>query len=155
VVDPLFRSGAYRFCWDNADARLMPSILYRCPTTGNNVQAWFDEDVPADDSLTYCRIWYSISRTVSDDGRASRRHNGRSVRAFAVKPRACGAPQKRRWGLTAWRGRAIPVTVPPMPHDDALVNHRTRSDNVRQVECWFSQIMYTHHARPARHTQLR
>jgi hypothetical protein len=53
-------------------------------------------------------------------------HDGRSVRAFAVKPRACGAPQKRRWGLTAWRGRAIPVTVPPMPHDDAPVNHRTR-----------------------------
>ena len=55
----------------------------------------------------------------------TRRHDGRSVRASAVKPRACGAPQKRRWGLTAWRGRAIPVTVPPMPHHDAPVNHRT------------------------------
>jgi hypothetical protein len=62
-----------------------------------------------------CRIWYSISRTVSDDDAHRRRHDDRSHRAFAVKPRAYGAPQKRHWGLTARRGRAIPVTVPPMP----------------------------------------
>jgi hypothetical protein len=31
-----------------------------------------------------------------------------ALRRFAVKPRACGAPRKRRWGLTARRGRAIP-----------------------------------------------
>src|SRR4051794_26957233 len=55
-----------------------------------------------------CRIWYSISRTVSDDDAHRRRHDDRSDRAFAVKPRAYGAPQKRHWGLTARRGRAIP-----------------------------------------------
>ena len=31
----------------------MASVLYRCSTTGMNVQAWFDDDAPADDSLTY------------------------------------------------------------------------------------------------------
>ena len=32
------------------------SVLYRCPTTGKNVQAWFDDDVPADDDLTYVSL---------------------------------------------------------------------------------------------------
>jgi hypothetical protein len=34
----------------------MASIFYRCPTTGQNVQAWFDDAVPADDSLTYVSL---------------------------------------------------------------------------------------------------
>src|SRR5215831_5835765 len=58
-----------------------------------------------------CRIWYSISRTVSDDDAHRRRHDDRSDRAFAVKPRAYGAPQKRHWGLTARCGRANPAAV--------------------------------------------
>ena len=35
-----------------------------------------------------CKIWYSISQTVSDLGNIY----DRSIRAFAVKPRAFGAP---------------------------------------------------------------
>ncbi len=35
-----------------------------------------------------CKIWYSISQTVSDLGNIY----DRSMRAFAVKPRAFGAP---------------------------------------------------------------
>ncbi len=35
-----------------------------------------------------CKIWYSISQTVSDLGNVY----DRSLRAFAVKPRASGAP---------------------------------------------------------------
>ena len=38
-----------------------------------------------------CKIWYSISRRVSD-GHASLQADRRSIRAFAVKPRAFGAP---------------------------------------------------------------
>jgi hypothetical protein len=52
---------------------------------------------------------YNLVLDLSDSvrrRRASRRHDDFSVRAFAVKPCACGAPQKRRWGLTAQRGRA-------------------------------------------------
>ena len=38
--------------------------------------------------LTNCKIWYSIFQTVSDLGNIY----DRSIRAFAVKPRAFGAP---------------------------------------------------------------
>ena len=42
--------------------------------------------------ILICKNWYSTLRTVSDH-RAHRGHtNDRSVRAFAVKPRAFGAP---------------------------------------------------------------
>ena len=34
----------------------MASVVYQCPTTGQNVQAWFDDDTPADDSLTYVSL---------------------------------------------------------------------------------------------------
>ena len=40
-----------------------------------------------------CRIWYSTSRTVSDDDVHRLATYDRSARAFAVKPRAFGAPQ--------------------------------------------------------------
>ena len=39
-----------------------------------------------------CKIWYLISRTVSDDDAHRGNIDDRSVRAFAVKPRAFGAP---------------------------------------------------------------
>jgi hypothetical protein len=43
--------------------------------------------------------------------------------------------------LTARRGRANPATVPLMHSLRCSGNHRTRlSDNVRQVECWFSHL---------------
>jgi hypothetical protein len=87
-----------------------------------------------------CKIWYLISRTVSDDDAHCGDIDDRSVRAFAVKP----APSARRdaaLGLTARRGRANPATVPLMHSLRCSGNHGTRlSDNVRQVECWFSQI---------------
>jgi hypothetical protein len=38
--------------------------------------------------VTTCKIWYSISQTVSDLGNIY----DRSIRVFAVKPRAFGAP---------------------------------------------------------------
>jgi hypothetical protein len=34
----------------------MASVVYRCPTSGKNVQAWFDDDMPADNSLTYVSL---------------------------------------------------------------------------------------------------
>jgi hypothetical protein len=62
--------------------------------------------------------------------------------AFAVKP----APSARRdaaLGLTARRGRANPATVPVMHSLRCSGNQGTRlSDNVRQVECWFSQVTF-------------
>jgi hypothetical protein len=39
-----------------------------------------------------CKIWYLISRTVSEDDAHRDNIDDRSVRAFAVKPRAFGAP---------------------------------------------------------------
>jgi hypothetical protein len=38
-----------------------------------------------------CKIWYLISRTVSDDDAHRGNINDRSVRAFAVKPPDFGA----------------------------------------------------------------
>jgi len=78
---------------------------------------------------------------VSDDDPHCGDIDDRSVRAFAVKP----APSARRdaaLGLTARRDRANPATVPLMHSLRCSGNHGTRlSDNVRQVECWFSQTM--------------
>ena len=34
----------------------MASVVYQCPTTRLNVQAWFDDGTPADDSLTYVSL---------------------------------------------------------------------------------------------------
>ena len=89
--------------------------------------------------LIMCKIWYLISRTVSDDDAHCGDIDDRSVRAFAVKP----APSARRQaalGLTARRGRANPATVPLM-HSLRCGNQGKRlSDNVRQVEGWFSQM---------------
>jgi len=31
----------------------MATIVYRCPTTGRNVQGWFDDDAPAKKGETY------------------------------------------------------------------------------------------------------
>jgi hypothetical protein len=39
-----------------------------------------------------CKIWYLISRTMSDPICIRRNIHDRSIRAFAVKPRAFGAP---------------------------------------------------------------
>jgi hypothetical protein len=33
----------------------MPPFLYRCPNTGDNVQAWAADD-PDDDELTYVQV---------------------------------------------------------------------------------------------------
>jgi hypothetical protein len=34
---------------------IMPPFLYRCPNTGDNVQAWAADD-PEDDDLTYVQM---------------------------------------------------------------------------------------------------
>jgi len=39
-----------------------------------------------------CKIWYLICRTVSEDDAHRGNNDDRSVGAFAVKPRAFGAP---------------------------------------------------------------
>jgi len=35
--------------------KIMPPFLYRCPNTGDNVQAWAADD-PKDDDLTYVQV---------------------------------------------------------------------------------------------------
>ena len=35
--------------------KIMPPFLYRCPNTGENVQAWAADD-PEDDDLTYVQV---------------------------------------------------------------------------------------------------
>jgi hypothetical protein len=55
-----------------------------------------------------CKIWYSISQTVSDLGNV----HDRSIRPFAVKPRLRRATKRLR-GLTAQHGRANLLPVPP------------------------------------------
>jgi predicted nucleic acid-binding Zn ribbon protein len=35
--------------------KIMPPFLYRCPNTGDNVQAWMADD-PEDDDLTYIQV---------------------------------------------------------------------------------------------------
>jgi hypothetical protein len=35
--------------------KIMPPFLYRCPNTGDNVQAWAADD-PEDDDLTYVQV---------------------------------------------------------------------------------------------------
>ena len=35
--------------------RIMPPFLYRCPDTGDNVQAWADDE-PDDDDFTYVQV---------------------------------------------------------------------------------------------------
>jgi hypothetical protein len=82
-----------------------PGLLPRC--------AWKQYGSVARPGLVTCKIWYLISRTVSDDDAHCGDIDDRSVRAFAVKP----APSARRHaalGLTARRGRANLATVPVM-----------------------------------------
>ena len=87
-----------------------------------------------------CRIWYSISRTVSDDDG----HRGELMVARSALSPSSSAPWRaamRRWSLTARRGRASQVAVPALPLLRWSRNDRTSpSDNVRQVECWLSQL---------------
>ena len=47
---------------------------------------------PKGDTHSRCKIWYLISRTVSEDDAHRGNNDDRSVGAFAVKPRAYGAP---------------------------------------------------------------
>jgi hypothetical protein len=46
----------------------------------------------------------------------------------------------RHWDLTARRGRANPTTMPPMR---CSYDATRLSDNVRQIECWFSHTTHT------------
>jgi hypothetical protein len=40
----------------------MGPVLYRCPTTGKNVQAWFDDDAPGDENLTLVSLQPACAR---------------------------------------------------------------------------------------------
>jgi hypothetical protein len=88
-----------------------------------------------------CKIWYLISRTVSDDDAHCGDIDDRSVRAFAVKP----APSARRHAALG-----LDCSARPSKSGDRTANELTRcsgnqrtrlSDNVRQVECWFSHLI--------------
>jgi hypothetical protein len=60
-----------------------------------------------------CKIWYLISRTVSDE----EAHCGDMMIGrprFRRQARASGAPPYAALGLTARRGQANPATVPLM-----------------------------------------
>ena len=87
----------------------MASVLYQCPTTGMNVQAWFEDNTPADDSLTYvslrcpaCARIYLVNRdgktlvmmTEADPARTSR-----ELTARFLQPRN-SAPLRTRYVLT-------------------------------------------------------
>ena len=51
----------------------MASVVHQCPTTGWNVQAWFDDDTPADESLTYVSLRCpACAESVSSTGTARR-----------------------------------------------------------------------------------
>jgi hypothetical protein len=56
----------------------MPTLIFRCPTTGKNVQAWFADDATESDGETYesvmcsaCRRLHLVNRvtgkTLGDD----------------------------------------------------------------------------------------
>jgi len=81
--------------------------LARDPAAFSLHATFYGEDGPALLREAFmCKIYYLISRTVSDDDPHCSDIDDRSVRAFAVKP----APSARRdaaLGLTAGRGRAI------------------------------------------------
>jgi len=70
---------------------------------------------------------------VSEDDAHRGNNDDRSVGAFAVKPRAFGAPL-----CGARRGRASPTTVPPMR---CSYDATRLSNNLRQIECWFSHFL--------------
>jgi predicted ribosome quality control (RQC) complex YloA/Tae2 family protein len=74
---------------------------------------------------------------VSEDDAHRGNMDDRSVHAFAVKP----APSARRygWGLTLDAAKQTRPPVPPM-RSNTVPKLTPLSDNVRQVECWFSQL---------------
>jgi hypothetical protein len=74
---------------------------------------------------------------VSEDDAHRSNNNVRSVGAFPVKPRAFGVPLCGI-GLDRSARRANPAIVPSMR---CFYDATRLSDNVRQIECWFSQIM--------------
>ena len=69
-----------------------------------------------------CKIWYSISQTVSDLGNI----HDRSIRAFAVKPRAFGAPLSGFWARPL-TGRANCCPCRDAPPDNGV---HSFADNV-------------------------
>ena len=73
-----------------------------------------------------CKIWYSISRTISDPVCIRGNVNDCSIRAFAVQPRAFGAPQSGFWGLTAQRGGARERRVYLMLEVTVLEEHKEK-----------------------------
>ena len=72
--------------------------------------------------VSECKIWYSISQTVSDLGNI----HDRSVRAFAVKPRAFGAPLSGFGANRSARSSKL-LPVPRCPPDNRV---HSFADNV-------------------------
>jgi hypothetical protein len=91
-----------------------------------------------------CKIWYLISRTVSDDDA----HCGDMMIArSALSPLS---PRLRRAALCGFR---LDRSARPSKSGDRAANALTAmlgnqgkrlSDNVREVECWFSHIILGH-----------
>src|SRR6266536_2127851 len=90
-----------------------------------------------------CKNWYSISRTVLDNHAHCGNADDCSVRAFAVKPRAFGAPLcgvgARPLSATEQRGHHAANACRTMLPS---IEDTRSSDNVRQVECWFPQMKF-------------
>ena len=89
----------------------------------------------------FCKIWYLISRTVSDDDA----HCGDMMIA-----RSALSPSSPRLRRAAICGIGLDRSARPSKSGDRAANALTAtlgdqgtrlSDNVRQVECWFSQII--------------
>src|SRR6266487_271588 len=127
---PEFESGHRRVpplppAWINVDADFMPA-----------------ESTKEEDPRTItCKNWYSISRTVLDNHAHCGNADDCSVRAFAVKPRAFGAPLcgvgARPLSATEQRGHHAANACRTMLPS---IEDTRSSDNVRQVECWFPQL---------------
>jgi hypothetical protein len=49
----------------------MPTLLFRCPATGMNVQTWFADDVPAINGETYESVTCTACRQVHLVNRAT------------------------------------------------------------------------------------
>src|SRR5215467_14049823 len=90
----------------------------------------------ASDSRVSCKIWHLISRTMSEATRIA----ATTMIARSAPSPSSPAPSARRYaalGLDRSARRANPATVPPMRCSYAATR---LSDNVGQIECWFSHV---------------
>jgi hypothetical protein len=86
-----------------------------------------------------CINWYSTPRTLSGKGGHRLAGMVARVRAFALKPRALGAPL-RLWGLTAQRDRANRAVKPTRPHCDAVRSETNVSSDIVTSRLGFRKL---------------